>query len=326
MRQTTVLAVFLAAVAPAFAVDQQLLGLVMPDAKVLAGVNVTTAKNSAFGQYMLNHIPAGDQGLQNLIGLTGFDPRQDLIEILAASPAQQGSKTGLVLARGNFDVTKITAAATANGKSQVQTYNGATLLVPTDAKDNGAVAFLNGTIAIAGDAASVKAAIDRQTNPAPIDAAIASQAQTLSEANDAWSLTTTSPTSLLPAGTANLPANQVTTILADVQSASGGVKFNDQTVAVTGQAVANSPQNASALGDVIRLIATMVTSNSAANTQAAAAAQLLQSLQVTTDGSAVNLALNVPEAQLEAFLNTSGPLPGAHAAARRRASPGVRNN
>lgn len=329
MRQTTMLALIFAAVSPAFtpafALDQQLLDLVMPDAKVMAGVNVTSAKNSTFGQYVLSHMPAADQGLQNLIATTGFDPRQDLTEILAAG-AGQGSKSGLVLARGNFNVPQITAAAK---NQQVQTYDGATLLTSTNPKDNGAVAFLNGSIAIAGDTASVKAALDRQTNPAPIDPAIATEAQTLSAANDAWSLTTTSPTALLPAAaTANAPANQVTTLLANVQSASGGMKFNDQNVTVTGQAIADTPQNAGALGDVIRLIVTLVTTNAGANAQAAAAAQVLQSLQITTDGNAVNMSLNVPESQLEAFLNSTAALPGMHAgaAARHRGAASPSNN
>ena len=48
------------------AVDSQLLNLIMPDAKVLAGVNVATAKASPFGQYVLSQISANDSGLQQL--------------------------------------------------------------------------------------------------------------------------------------------------------------------------------------------------------------------------------------------------------------------
>ena len=79
--------------------------------------------------------------------------------------------------------------------------------------------------------------------------------------------------------------------------------------------MADTPQNAGALGDVIRLIVMLVNNNAAANAQSAAAAQLLKSLQITTDGNAVNLALTVPESQLEAFLTTAGSMPGLHAGA-----------
>jgi hypothetical protein len=229
------------------------------------------------------------------------------------SPAQQGSKTVLVLARGNFDVAKITAALKGQ---QAQTYDGATLILPTNAKDNGAVAFLNGSIAIAGDAASVKSALDRQNTANSIDATLAAKAQSLSAAEDAWSVSIVSLGSLLPASAAaNALSNQITGILKDVQSSSGGVKFNDQTFNITGQAIADTPQNAGALGDVIRLIVALVNTNAGANAQAAAAAQLLQSLQITTDGNVVNLALAFSESQLEAFVTTAGSVPGLHAGA-----------
>ena len=47
---TATLTTVFAGVLPATAADPQLLNLVMPDAKVLAGVNVDQAKTSPFGQ------------------------------------------------------------------------------------------------------------------------------------------------------------------------------------------------------------------------------------------------------------------------------------
>ena len=48
--------------------------------------------------------------------------------------------------------------------------------------------------------------------------------------------------------------------------------------------------------------------SSAQNPEMGAAAQLLQTLQVTTDGSAVNISASVPEAQVEALIKlSSGP-------------------
>ena len=97
------------------AVDSQLLNLVMPDATVVAGVNVTQAKTSPFGQYVLSQIQPNDPKLQELVTLTGFDPRQDVNELLVASDSSQTSgpqsKTGLVLATGIFNVPTITSFA-----------------------------------------------------------------------------------------------------------------------------------------------------------------------------------------------------------------------
>src|SRR5689334_5863054 len=116
---TTLAAAVFAGVLPATAaaVDQQLLSLVMPDAKVLAGANVEQARNSLFGQYVLTTLQPDDKGLQDFAALTGFDPRRDVREVLVASNGVPGSKTGLALARGTFDPGRIAAAATAHGGS-----------------------------------------------------------------------------------------------------------------------------------------------------------------------------------------------------------------
>src|SRR5258708_38237966 len=105
------------------AADPQLLNLVMPDAKVLAGVNVEQAKGTQFGQYVLNQLQSQDAEMQKLITLTGFDPRRDVREVLVASDGNVQNKIGLGLARRTFDVAKITAAATAHGAG-TENYNG----------------------------------------------------------------------------------------------------------------------------------------------------------------------------------------------------------
>ena len=85
--------------ASAFAADTQLLNLVMPDAQIMAGMNVTTAKISPCGQYVLSQFRSDEKGFQELIAQTGFDPRQDVSEILAASTGNLKADGGLVLAR-----------------------------------------------------------------------------------------------------------------------------------------------------------------------------------------------------------------------------------
>src|SRR5258708_1364807 len=113
----------------ASAADPQLLNLLMPDAKVVAGVNVEQAKGTQFGQFILNQVQTTDGDMQKLIALTGFDPRRDVRELLVAtSGAPQTAaqnQTGLALAKGNFDVAKITAAATAHGAA-TELYGGVT--------------------------------------------------------------------------------------------------------------------------------------------------------------------------------------------------------
>jgi hypothetical protein len=315
MRQTAVLLSVLSCLAlsaTAFAADSQLMNLVMPDAKILAGVNVTSAENSPLGRFILLKVGVIPQ---DFVNATGFNPLQDVTEILAATAADPSNLTGLVLARGTFPVDKIAAKLAAKtGSWQVATYGGATLFNTTN--PNGktvlAVAFLGDSIAIAGDVASVTAAIDRSTGSNSIDPALTVTVNQLSATEDEWLASTASVGSLLPAsaGTAApAPANPLATVLPllkNIQSFNGGIKFGD-VVALTGEVVTTSPQNAAALNAVFKLGVMLAGSAGGANTagnQLASAMQFLQALQITTNGSAVDLSLSIPEAQIEALVNS----------------------
>jgi hypothetical protein len=299
MRQTAVLLSFLWAGA-AFAADPQLLNLVMPDAKVLAGVNATSAESSPLGQFI--HAKIGGQIPQSFITATGFNPLLDVSEILMASVADPANPSGLLLARGTFPVDKITAALSgASGKWQLTTYGGATLINSTNPKDKVtfAVAFLGNSIAVAGDLPSVKAAIDRSTGANSIDPALAATVNQLSANEDEWLVSSTSVASLLPAnavpsGATTGPAATLLPMLKSIQSFNGGVKLGDN-VAFTGEAVTSGPQNAAALQAVVKLGIALGAAN----------VPVLQGLQVSTNGSAVDLSLSVTEAQIENIVNSA---------------------
>src|ERR1017187_2703982 len=212
----TLLTVFSGALSAA---DPQLLNLVMPDAKVLAGVNVEQAKGTQFGQYVLNQLQTHDAQMQQLVALTSFDPRRDVSELLVASDGVAGSKTGLALARGSFDIAKITAAATIAGAA-TEVYNGFTIL--KDPKDQLAgIAFLDATRVAAGDIASVKGAIDRLNTRQALPVAVTLKVNPWSLSQDAWGITTVPPDSLVPAGQGT--QNPMFNVGKSVQAAAGGV-------------------------------------------------------------------------------------------------------
>src|SRR5690349_4676046 len=151
---TSTLFALIAGVLPAKAADPQLLILVMPDVKALAGVNVEQAKATPFGLYVLSQVQTNDKELKNLEALTGFDPTRDVVELLVASNAATGEHKGLFLARGIFDSARITAAATAKG-AVTEVYGGVTIL--EDPKQTNGVAFLDNSVVVAGDLDNVKA-------------------------------------------------------------------------------------------------------------------------------------------------------------------------
>jgi hypothetical protein len=299
MRQIAVLLSVLWS-ATAFAADSQLMNLVMPDAKILAGVNATSSENSPLGQFIQAKI-AG-QIPQNFPAALGFNLIHNVSEILMASVADPANPGGLVLARGTFPVDQITAALSGSAASanwQLTTYGGASLLSSTNpnSKVTFAVAFLGNSIAIAGDLPSVKAAVDRSTGTNSIDPALAATVNQLSANEDEWLASSTSIASLMPAnaapgGTATGPAATLLPMLKSIQSFNAGVKLGDN-VAFTGQAVASDPKNAAALQAVVQLGIAL----------GGASLPVLQGLQVSVNGSTVDLSLSVPEAQIESLVN-----------------------
>ena len=287
----TLVAVF-SSVLPA--ADPRLLSLAMPDATVLAGVNVDQAKATPFGQYVLTTLlQTQDQKLQQLATLTGFDPRRDVHELLLASTSAPGNKTGLVLARGVFDPDEISAAAQSGGAG-AETYGGVSII--EDAQHQNGFAFLDSTLVVAGDLANVKAAIDRRQGGSTISAALAAQVNQLSSTQDAWAISTVPPSTLKPPAAAPPAAGaDLQNALQKIASASGGLKFGS-VVVLTGQAQAATPQDASSLGDVLQLFVNMAQLQAAKRPEAAA---LAQSLVVSTQGSTVKITLSLPEGQFQ---------------------------
>jgi len=284
------------------AADQQLLNLVMPDVKVMADVNVAQAKNSPFGQYVLTQ--AETQDLTQLAALTGFDPTKDVNELLVAGTGAQHS--GLALALGNFNVASITAVISQQQKVSTETYGGVTIY--EDPKKEGGLAFLNGSIAVAGDVASVKAAIDRLSAPSVLPASLITQIGQLSAANDAWLLTTVPPSSLKPSSAAPpIPGvgNGAQNAFHAVLSASAGIKFGANVV-LTVVAQADNAQDAASIVQLTQFLANMAQLKAADEPQLQA---LAKALTVSASGATVNLLLSLPSAQFQELVQ---PKTSAH--------------
>ena len=58
------------------AADPRLISLLMPDAKVVAGINMDQARNSPLGQFMLSHMQNGDDGFAKLAATTEPMPKK----------------------------------------------------------------------------------------------------------------------------------------------------------------------------------------------------------------------------------------------------------
>jgi hypothetical protein len=312
---TLILAVQIAAFA---AVDPGLLRLVMPDAKVIAGLQVRETKNSLFGQYVLSHMQIEDVGFKKFIAQTGFDPRRDVTEILMASNWEQASPQSrwLVAARGTFNLPQITGAAKANGGT-ITDFQGVGILTyseepkPQDAKPGDAkpdvesgIAFFDSSSAVMGDLASVKAAIQRKQSGAAATGDLLGKVHDVSAKNDFWFVTTVPISEFAGAmPNPNLSGAMKGDLLAAIHQASGGIRFGD-TVTMSGEAVTRSDKDAQALLDVFKFLAGLIQLNSENNKVAGQVSTLLDTMDLKTSGNVMTMSLAIPEVQLEQLLNT----------------------
>jgi hypothetical protein len=230
-------------------------------------------------------------------------------EIVIASNWKPNSPDNhwLVLADGTFNIAKITAAAQANG-AVPGVYQGVNLVThpaSSHTQVTTAFAFLGTSTALAGDIASVKAAIDRKQSNAPTDSNVFNKAQQVSANNDFWFVT------LVPlsnfAGSipdSNLSGAMQGNLFAAINQASGGVRFGD-TVTISAEAITRSDKDAQALVDVVKFFAGLVQLNKQNNAAAGQVATLLDTLQATASGNTTTISLAIPEQQIEQLLNSA---------------------
>jgi hypothetical protein len=295
------------------AVDPGLLRLVMPDAKVIAGLQVRETKNSLFGQYVLSHMQIEDAGFKKFIAQTGFDPRRDVTEILMASNWEQSTPQSrwLVAARGTFNLPQITTAAKANG-GVITDFQGVGILTysqeaktqePKPDIESG-IAFFDSSSAVMGDLASVKAAIQRKQSAASPTGDLLGKVHDLSAKNDFWFVTTVPISEFAGAmPNPNLSGAMKGDLLAAIHQASGGIRFGE-TVTISGEAVTRSDKDAQALVDVFRFLAGLIQLNSDNNKVAGQVSTLLDTMDLKTSGNVMTMSLAIPEQQLEQLLNS----------------------
>jgi len=298
--------IFAAQMAAFAAADPGLLRLVMPDAKVVAGLQVTQTKNSLFGQFVLSHMQVEDDTFKKFMAQTGFDPRRDVTEIVMASNWEQATPESrwLVVARGNFNLPSITAAAAANGGGIVG-FHGVNILTNTpdaNTQQVSGVAFFDSSNAVMGDLASVKAAIQRKQSNASASGALMAKVRDLSAKNDFWFVTLVPISEFAGAmPDPNLSSAMKGNLLAAVHQASGGIRFGDN-VAISGEAVTRSDKDAEALLDVFKFLAGMVQLNRQNDKTVDKVATLLDTMELKTTGNVMSMSLTIPERLLEQML------------------------
>jgi hypothetical protein len=303
MKKTHLIISFvMAAVTASAGVSPALLNLVMPDASVVSGMNVDQSMTSPFGQYILAQMQFNEGDFLQFMSSTGFDPRKDLHEVLAATPMNATSKnhSALMLGRGVFQPAMIIGSVTEKGGT-VTNYRGFNIIGPPP--NNGesiALTFLDGATVAMGDLASVKAAIDRKLSGSTFTGPLAASAVKVSAANSAWFATSSTLADFMSSkASGNLGGIAQNGLLQSVTQASGGVLFGSTGVTVSADAVTASPQNAQSLVDVLKFFVSMIAGNANAP---AGVASIATTAQFSVNGSTAHISLVLPEAQVEQLL------------------------
>lgn len=311
-------AIFLSVSSLFAASDPGLLGLVMPDAKIVTGIQVSQSQASPFGQYILSQMKP-DPNFDKLAAAIGFDPRRDLRELVAASPSVDSTdpahRAGLILGRGTFQPAKIATAATLAGAA-TSAYKGFEILANTGAGKNGGIVFLDASTIAIGDIGSLKAVIDRRAAGTQFSGPLAEQAREISKADDAW-FVSGAPSSFLagklPAAGGNGAGFNPANVLQTVVQTAGGAKFNAAGITLSLEALTRSPQDAQSLSDVLRFVLSLVQMNRNGNPAAGKAASIADSATFSASGPLLRLSVTLPEQQVEQLL-----MPAAASAAPKK--------
>jgi len=279
------------------AVDPGLLGLVMPEAKVLYGVQVQQTLASPFGQFAIAHLPQ-NEALSRFQAATGFDLQRDLREIVVASSTAGSlgeSSDALVLASGAFAPGKVLALATVIG-AKVADYRGLPVITPQQQREARAFTFLDASTIAIGSEAAIRAVIDRHAALTTFAGPLFQKAVDASATHDAWFATVTPLTDLIPAGSTG--GFDPTTLLQSVIESWVGVHFDTGGLTLTAEALTHSAPEARGLAGMLNLMSGMVKGTPAA---------ALQNAQVSASGPVMRVILSVPEQDLERSFPGSVP-------------------
>jgi hypothetical protein len=290
----------------AFGADAGLLNLVMPNAKVIAGMDIARAKASPFGQRLMQSMNLNDEDLAKFIAMTGFDPKRDLTEVVIAS-VDTNTKGGnaLLLVRGNFDASRLKLALAQNGLNMVQTVMGVEMF--SKPGEGNSVAFVDSGLAVAGDSNAVKAALERRAGGSGLPAATYAKAQDMSRDNDIWMVTSVPVAQFAEKMPENTPGQINGMMKGDmfsaVEQAAMGVKFAAEMLNVTMEAAVRSEKDATAIADVARFLSGMVQLNRD-KPEVAGLATALDSMKLTTNAKNVRMTISVPQTELEKMLKS----------------------
>jgi hypothetical protein len=289
------LLIVLLVTAAGYAGDRSLFDLLMPEAHVLAGVNVRRILASPVGQDLSSQIRNASPEIEKLLKTTGFDLTRDLDEIVLAASGDPRGGEGLVLVRGKFDPAAF--AALVSTKAETTIYRGVAVMsaqIPNRRGTRpGAFAFLSNSIAVLGAPRLVRDAIDRRDGASAIDPVLYAKARDLSDRYEVWAISAGSLSQPAPTSAPEGSMKQAADLFKSIQQFSGGIRFSSN-VEINAELLARTEKDANSLADGLRFLAGMLMAGQQNN----AASTPPPDVQMKVEGRALRISMTITEEEI----------------------------
>jgi len=254
---------------------------VHPDARVIIGMDLVKARASATGRMLERQMGAGTAQWKSSGPLAGLWSRIDRILISSTNMNQQKADTVVVLLEGRLpraDVRKLAPVGTA-----LERFQGIDLLVPPRAKaDEMLVALVSERQLLMGTRATLGAVLGAR--PGDVDEKLVTRARLMAADSEFWVV----GNKLDEDGGKGSPLGDVESIDFSVKLAKG--------LGLTASLMAKDENSAKAMATMLQMGMAMMAQNKGQTPEMTA---LLRGLDVTTEGTAVRLKMDVPLAVLE---------------------------
>ena len=277
----------------AAAADSAMLELIMPDARVVMEINLDRIASSPLGRAMSEQTKAQLASFRPTwqdpqTGLGSLDWSRYAQEVVFAggAPAGPGKPSpSLAVVRGLLDPAWIESLNAFRGAKS--NYLGVPIL--SSGSGNAVVAFLDGSIAVIGPPADVKAAIRRRGQNTPPSPVLAEGLARFEGQFDAWLVSAGSVTA-----PARSPAGASLKWLERLDSFTGGVRLSPD-FELSAEMAMRSEKDVAEMAQGLRWFASVVRTQEGS-------ALTLEDMNFKVDGKRLSLSLQVPEPQLRAAL------------------------
>jgi hypothetical protein len=290
------------------------LAYIPADAPVVAYADVRAIMDSELRQRIKSTLAMPEKGQEEFQAQTGIDIEHDidyLIAAMATSTTDPANKSGLIVARGRFDIVRLEGLARDHGGT-VEDYKGKRMVtsIPEASMHHPAmtIAFLEPGLVAVGESVAVKHAIDAQMSARSITSnnEMMELVSEIERTNNAWAVGRLD----VLTSHAQLPDQ--------VASQVGAVKWFAAAAHINGglsgmvRAEARDDQSAENLRDVVRGVLALgrlqAQNDPKLNT-------LAQSLELTGTGKTVSLSFTVPAELLDLAMSHAqgvAPKPQIH--------------